>query len=120
MEGATNLADNIDERVATLEARTGEIMNQGNKIDQLMSLVNEVKTTIMALRYETMSKPECETRQAAFDKKILDLKFETERKFTDMRKGQKQLFWAAVSFTVALILFLVQQVFQLSIKVGGQ
>lgn len=112
------MAENIDERVATLEARTGEIMNQGNKIDKLMDLVNEVKSTIIALKYETMSKPECETKCVNHEKKIADLKFETERKFLEMMKGQKKLFWAAITFTIAIIMFLLQQLLNLQIKIG--
>lgn len=113
------MADNIDERVATLEARTGEIMNQGNKIDKLMDLVNEVKSTIIALKYETMSKPECEVKHTNYEKKIQDLKFETERKLVDMTKGQRKLFWVAIAFIFSIILFLLQQLLNIQIKVGG-
>lgn len=94
-------------------------MNQGNKIDKLMDLVNEVKSTIIALKYETMSKPECEVKHGNYEKKIADLKLETEQKIMVVMAGQKKLLWAAVTFTIALIMFLIQQLLNLQIRVGG-
>jgi len=97
----------LDERVATLEEKVKDISNQGNKIDKLMELVYEVKTSIINLKHEGMSKSECEVKHIDY-----------EARFKEIQAGQKKVFWSALAAVIALVSWLIQQLLNLQIKVG--
>jgi len=97
----------LTERVATLEEKVKDISGQESKIDKLMELVYEVKTSIINLKHEGMSKSECEVKHIDY-----------EARFREIQAGQKKVFWSAFAATIALIGWLVQQLLNLQIKVG--
>ena len=98
----------LGERVATLESQVKDISSQDSKMDKLMELVYEVKTSIINLKHEGMSKSECEVKHIDY-----------EARFKEIQKGQRKVFWSAVATTFALVGWLVQQLFSVHIKVGG-
>ena len=97
----------LGERVAALESQVKDISSQDSKIDKLMELVYEVKTSIINLKHEGMSKSECEVKHIDY-----------EKRFKEIQSGQREVFWSAITATIALILWLFQQLLNLSIKVG--
>lgn len=97
----------LTERVATLEEKVKDISDQGGKIDKLMELVYEVKTSIINLKHEGMSKSECEVKHIDY-----------EARFKEIQSGQKKVFWSALTAAIALIGWLIQQLLNLQIKVG--
>jgi len=98
----------LGERVATLESQVKDISSQDSKMDKLMELVYEVKTSIINLKHEGMSKSECEVKHIDY-----------EARFKEIQKGQKIVFGSAIAGTIALIGWLIQQLLQIHIKVGG-
>ena len=95
----------IEERVASLEIQVKDIAKQESKIDKLMDLVNEVKNS---LSNNFMQKSDCNVKCAVCD-----------AKFAEAKVGRRRLFWAAVTATMAFILFLLQQLLNIHVKVGG-
>jgi hypothetical protein len=124
------MAEQIEQRVATLEEQVKSFSGQETKIDKIMELIYEVKMSIVNIKHEGMSKSECQVKHIDYETRFKDIKLSTETKIADLaitydtkfdkiRSGQTKIFWSTVTATFALVVWLIQMVFNLSIKVGG-
>ena len=96
------------ERLTALEIQVKDIDKQESKIDKLIDIVNGIKDSLNVMSNEFMHKDDCKLRC-----------LECDKKFHTTTQGQKVITGALVVGTVTLILWLVQQLLQVHIKVGG-
>lgn len=104
------MADEKDllERMTALEVQIKDIQGVKQKLDSLYNLIMEMKLENASLRNDYATKQECTTCRKDIDNCLEKL-----------GEDNKKLFWTAISSGFVIIVWLLQQLLNISIKFGG-
>ena len=109
----------LEVKMAVLEVRVSEIVNPlGVKIDKLTDSVNVMNLAFADMKNNFVGKEEFKTTCTDYDKQFEASKVESDKELEKVKDGQKSVIRVAVTATVALVVFLFQQLFNIHIKVG--
>lgn len=113
-------AVDLEVKMAVMEVRISEIVNPlATKIDKLTDSVNSMNIAFSDMKNNFVGKEEFKTTCTDYDKQFEVAKIQNDKELEKVKSGQKSVIRSAVTATVALVVFLLQQLFNIHIKVGG-
>ena len=105
------------ERIAILEAKMSEVTLLSVKLDKVVDGVAHINLALVNLKQEFVSKADFKETAVKQDKQLKEICTDYDLQFEKAKTGQKRFIQATISATVALVVFLFQQLFNIHIKV---
>lgn len=96
------------ERISAMEVQIKDLVEIKAKLDGLYNLIVEMKLESANAKSNYATKAECQACRKTLEDRL-----------DDIEEGRKKLFWAAVSSTVVFIIWLLQQLLNVQIQLGG-
>jgi hypothetical protein len=97
----------ILERLSAVEVQVKDIQKVQEKLDQLYNLVMDMKLESASSKTGLMTRLECS-----------NCKKELEKRMEHIEEGRRKLFWMSMSSGIVFMLWLIEELLHLSIKVG--
>lgn len=98
----------IEGKLAAMEVRVSEIAILAQKIDKLTDSINTMNLALATIKNDFVAKGEF--------KAVCD---EYDKRFDAVRAGQNKLFWTAIGSGFVFIVWLLQRLLDIQLKVGG-
>lgn len=96
------------ERITAMEVQIKDISGIREKLDSLYNLIIEMKLHNANTQSNFVTKHECTS-----------CKKDMEKRLGEVEEGRKKLFWMSLSSGLVFMVWLIQQLLHVQIKLGG-